>query len=195
MDAGDGDAPLAGRLLVATPLLRDPHFRGSVVLVCRQDGDGCMGLILNRPLEAEVAEHLPGWQYLSSPPPAIHEGGPVQREAALALGRRAAAAEGGAGGGWTPVGGGPGLLGLLDLRLDPADLQGEIEALRVYSGYAGWSAGQLEGEIREQAWFVVDARPGDPFDGDSAGLWRRVLRRQPGQLAMFATFPPDPGLN
>ena len=191
-DGRAGEAPLAGRLLVATPLLQDPHFRGSVVLVCRQDGDGCMGLVLNRPLEAEVAEHLPGWQYLSSPPHAIHEGGPVQREAALALGRRAAGGADGGGEGWTPVGGG---LGLLDLRLDPADLQGEIDALRIYSGYAGWSAGQLEGEIGEQAWFVVDARPGDPFDGDSAGLWRRVLRRQPGPLAMFATFPPDPTLN
>lgn len=180
---------LVGKLLVATPILQDPNFARSVVLICQQDEDGYMGLVLNRPLEAEIAEHLPEWQHLCSAPQRIFEGGPVQREVALALGRHA---PGDPGEGWTVV---SDVLGLLDLGRDPAELWGELERLRIFSGYAGWAAGQLEGEVREQAWFVVEADPGDPFTEDNEGLWQRVMRRQPGSLAMFATFPPDPSLN
>jgi putative transcriptional regulator len=180
---------LVGKLLVATPLLQDPNFWRSVVLVCQQNEDGFLGLILNRPLEAEVAEHLPDWQHLASAPPRIFEGGPVQREVAIGLARHA---PGDPGEGWTAV---DGDLGLLDLSGDPADQWGDLQELRVYSGYAGWAAGQLEGEIEEQAWFVVDAEPGDPFCEECERLWQRVLRRQPGRLAMFATFPPDPAMN
>lgn len=183
---------LVGKLLIATPLLRDPNFERSVVLLCQQNDDGFLGLILNRPLEATVGEHLPEWEHLVSAPASIFEGGPVQREVALALGRRS---DGGTGSGWTPVGEELGQLGLLDLGGSPSDLWGVVEQLRIFSGYAGWAAGQLQGELREQAWFVVEAEPGDPFSEDSEGLWQRVLRRQPGNLAMFANFPADPGLN
>ena len=180
---------LVGKLLVATPALLDPNFARSVVLICEQNEEGALGLILNRPLEAELAEHLPEWQHLSSSPPRIFEGGPVQREVAVALGRHA---PGEPGEGWTSV---SGELGLLDLGRDPADLWGELEQLRIFSGYAGWATDQLEGELKEQAWFVVDAEPEDAFGEDSEQLWQRVLRRQQGPLAMFATFPPDPTLN
>lgn len=180
---------LVGKLLVATPLLSDPNFVRSVVLICQQNDDGYLGVIINRPLEATVGEHLPEWEHLVSAPGRIFEGGPVQREVALALGRRT---DGEEDGGWTSI---SGQLGLLDLRGEPSELWGMIEGLRIFSGYAGWAAGQLEGELREQAWFVIDADPADPFAEDSEGLWRRVLRRQPGNLAMFANFPPDPALN
>lgn len=180
---------LVGKLLVATPLLQDPNFLRTVVLICQENDDGYLGLILNRPLEATVGEHLPEWEHLVSAPARIFEGGPVQREVALALGRRT---DGGADGGWTPIGE---QLGLLDLRGTPSELWGVVEQLRIFSGYSGWGAGQLQGELREQAWFVVDAEPGDPFAEDAEGMWRQVLRRQPGNLAMFAHFPPDPALN
>lgn len=181
--------PLVGRLLVAMPALLDPNFERSVVLICQQTEAGALGVILNRPLEAELAEHLPEWQHLASDPPRIFEGGPVQREVALAIGHHEAGAEGE---GWTGV---TPELGLLDLDRDPADLWGELRALRIFRGYAGWSSGQLEREIEERGWFVVDAVPSDPFSGQPERLWEQVLRRQHGPLAMYATFPPDPSLN
>ena len=67
--------------------------------------------------------------------------------------------------------------------------------MRIFAGYAGWSAGQLEDEIAEGAWYVVAAEPDDPFLGDVGDLWARVLRRQGGSLAMLATMPVEPGLN
>jgi putative transcriptional regulator len=86
-------------------------------------------------------------------------------------------------------------LGTLDLERDPDDLAMGVEAIRVFAGYAGWGPGQLEREIEAGAWFIVPAEPGDVMSDDPEQLWKRVLRRQGGQLAVVATFPADPSLN
>ena len=64
----------------------------------------------------------------------------------------------------------------------------------MFSGYAGWGAGQLEAELAEGAWFVADAAPADPFSEDPGGLWERVLGRRPDGLGPFAS-PGDPSRN
>jgi putative transcriptional regulator len=97
-----------------------------------------------------------------------------------------------AGRGWRPL---LPHLGVLDLTEEPTTAFGVVERIRVFAGYAGWGAGQLEAEIAAQAWFVVDSRPQDVFSEQPERLWRDVLRRQPGQLAFVATYPPDPSLN
>lgn len=180
---------LAGRLLVASPKLVDPNFARSVVCLCAHDAGGALGVVLNRPLAGvDIAEHLPEWRAVLGSPPTAFAGGPVEPSAALALGRlRTGTPETG----WTPV---TSRLGLVDLRSVPDDLR-ELEEVRVFLGYAGWGAGQLEAEIAEEAWFVIPAAESDPFTREPASLWRDVLRRQGGQLAMFAYFPPEPGLN
>jgi putative transcriptional regulator len=67
--------------------------------------------------------------------------------------------------------------------------------MRIFAGYAGWTSGQLESEIAEGAWYVVDSEVGDTFDADPGRLWRSVLRRQHGELAFVATHPDDPTMN
>ena len=68
--------------------------------------------------------------------------------------------------------------------------------MRVFAGYAGWGSGQLEGEIGEGAWYVVDAEPADAFTDDPEHLWRDVLARQPGELARGRRrSPTNPRLN
>ena len=171
---------LVGKLLVATPALLDPNFAHSVVLMCDENEQGRLGVILNRPFRVEVAKYAPEWSPLASPPARVFEGGPVQREAALAVGRLRADAP--AGHGWTRV---TDEIGLVDLDQSPADWWGELVGLRVFSGYAGWGAGQLEDEIAEQAWVVLDSAPSDPFDPEPTDLWEQVLRRQGGDLSMF----------
>jgi putative transcriptional regulator len=83
----------------------------------------------------------------------------------------------------------------VDLDHDPALLATSLRALRVFAGYAGWAPGQLEAEIAEGAWYVVDALPGDPFLGDPETLWPAVLRRQGWPLAAVAVAPHDPTMN
>lgn len=181
---------LAGRLLVASPKLVDANFARTVICVCAHDENGALGVVLNRPIAGvNVAEHLPDWRALLPGPAEPYQGGPVEPEAAIALGlarNRVPDSN------WTPV---SHRLGLVDLKSRPEDLGAELSALRVFLGYAGWSAGQLDREVADEAWFVVHARDEDAFTDEPSALWREVLRRQGGHLAMFAHFPPKPGLN
>lgn len=181
---------LAGKLLVASPLLVDPNFARAVVLVCQySQQEGAFGLVLNRPLEARVAQYLPEWQARVALPPVVFQGGPVDASSAFALARNPGAQPDA----WS-MAVLPGL-GLIDLRETPDAIDESFAPMRLYSGYAGWSAGQLEGEIAGEGWFVVEAQPEDPFTSEPQLLWQSVLRRQRGALQMFSLFPPDPSLN
>jgi putative transcriptional regulator len=187
------DVSLTGSLLVATPSLVDPSFDRTVVLLVDHDEDGALGVVLNRPTRVDVSEILPGWQDPASLPDVVFHGGPVGRDSALAIAVLAAPAKDGA----EPLGFRHvyGLLGLVDLDAPPEILLAEISGLRVFAGYAGWGAGQLENELAEQSWFVVPSTPADVLAPAPEDLWRDVLRRQGGELAMVATFPEDPSLN
>lgn len=190
-----GSDPNAGKLLIASPLLGDPNFRRTVVLIVEHEtSEGTLGVVLNRPTPIPVAQVLDQWTDLASDPSVVFKGGPVAPTSALALALVPGTDEPL---GWRALDGAPALarLGLLDLDTPPSVLAPAIQSLRVYAGYAGWSPGQLEGEIDEGAWHVVTAEPGDVFAPDPESLWRSVLRRQEGELAFLATYPEDPGLN
>jgi putative transcriptional regulator len=184
------EPPAAGRLLVASPELRDPSFRGSVVLLLDHDDDGSLGVILNRPTAVVVSSVLPAWTPAISPPEVLFEGGPVSRDSALAVVQVPAEAS-------EPIGFRRvvGDLGILDLDT-PADVVASaLSGMRVFAGYAGWGAGQLETELQEGSWYVVDSVGRDVFVPDAAHLRRDVLRRQPGELAWLSTRPEDPARN
>ena len=70
-----------------------------------------------------------------------------------------------------------------------------VDAARLYTGYSGWAAGQLDAEITAGAWHVVEAMPDDVLCADPENLWRTVMRRQGGRLASQGLFPDDPSVN
>ena len=189
-------APAAGRLLVATPVIAEPTFGRTVVLLLQAGGeDGALGVVLNRPSGTDVAEVLPGWEQLVAAPQVVFEGGPVQQTAAVCLARLRTGVEDGEG--LAPLamtGPGP-RFATVDLDAEPSVVAAQVARLRVFAGYAGWSAGQLEGEVAEGAWWVLDALPDDAFPDRPETLWREVLRRQGPPLAFAVTLPEDPGLN
>ena len=193
-----GDAQAAvGNLLVATPTLLDPNFDHTVVLLLDMD-DGALGVVLNRPSTVDVGEVLPGWSELAGPPGVLFRGGPVGTDSALAVGASTSAA--------TRADAGPDAeplgfrrlydeVGIVDLDTPTEVAAPALSHMRVFAGYAGWDEKQLRAEIRGGSWYVVPSRPDDLFGTDPLGLWRRVLRRQPGALAWVSTRPLDPGLN
>ena len=86
-------------------------------------------------------------------------------------------------------------MGTVDLSQDPAQAVPNVDEVRIFAGYAGWGPLQLEAEIADGGWFVVDADPSDALSPLPDDLWREVLRRQPGTVSLFADYPPDPSMN
>jgi putative transcriptional regulator len=182
-------APAAGRLLVATPSLVDPNFDHTVVLLLDVDDGGALGVVLNRRSGMGVGEILPDWSDACSSPQVVFRGGPVAMDSALAVALLAEPAQ-------EPVGfrrsyGG---VGVVDLDTPTEVLAPAVRAVRVFAGYAGWGSGQLDAEIEEGAWVVVESLPEDVFGPAVDDLWTTVLRRQPGELAWLTTRPVDPEL-
>jgi putative transcriptional regulator len=216
--------PSKGCLLVASPTLEDPNFFRTVVLLLAYDDDGALGVVLNRPSDLPVAEIVPAWAVHVSPPDVVFGGGPVQPNAAICVGHPASRmavgpgdaepdagsdSEPGAGfdpdpeagfdpdladpfGGYSPL---TTSLGTVDLQREPGEIDVQLTKLRVFTGYSGWEASQLDDEIDEGAWIVLDAEPDDAFTHDPDTLWERVLRRQGGWLAALARYPLDLSLN
>ncbi|MCZ7534746.1 MAG: YqgE/AlgH family protein [Acidimicrobiia bacterium] len=181
---------LKGRLLVATPGLVDPNFDRTVVLMMEHSDEGAIGLVLNRPGPLPVESPFPEWAELAAPPAAIFYGGPVVAGTVVTLARSTDPdmhPEH-----WIPLFGD---IGVVNVRLDPEESGPGLDEVRVFSGYAGWAAGQLEGEIAGGGWFVVDADAEDAFTPAPEELWGAVLRRQRGRLRIFAACPPDPSAN
>jgi putative transcriptional regulator len=70
-----------------------------------------------------------------------------------------------------------------------------VAEVRIFAGYAGWAPRQVEAEIADGGWFVVDADPADALSPLPEDLWRDVLRRQKGTISLFADYPSDPSMN
>ena len=146
-----------------------------------------MGVVLDRPSHVTVDEAVPALAPLAGGRQLVHVGGPVEPQAVVVLARFA-----------DPLRA-PRLVvddvGFLPAELDSADDLGELFEIRVYAGYAGWAPGQLETELEEGAWLVLRARREDVFTPTPERLWRAVLRREGGALAVLASFPDDPRAN
>lgn len=183
-----------GRLLVASPLMGDPNFKRTVVLLLAHGEEGALGVVLNRPQAVPLAERLPHWEGLAAQPAVLFEGGPVASDSAIGLGLVSA--------GRTHPSSPPRDLSsfsILHDRVATVDLsaipQPGLDKVRVFAGYAGWGSGQLESEVEAAAWFVVASRPTDAFSDDPEGLWRTVLRRQKGDLRLLGSYPDDLSAN
>ncbi len=182
--------PAPGSLLIASATLVDPNFARCVLLILECNEDGSLGVILNQPSQTPIGEVLAPWQDLVRPPGVFFRGGPVELNAALAIGARVPEDD-------EPLGfrSLTSSLGMVDLDSAPDDLLGRLTALRIYAGYAGWGAGQLEAELAEGSWHVVPAHHTDLFSDHPDRLWAEILRRQPPPLSMLSTLPEDASLN
>ena len=177
---------LRGQLLIASPALLDPNFRRTVVLVTEHTDEGAAGLVLNRPSPAEVAELVPQLEPLVEDGEQVWLGGPVQQDAVLVLGEFVDPDDAA-----VPL---FGSLGFPSLD-EPDDVVPATTRRRVFAGYAGWGAGQLEDELAREDWIVEPALPDDAFTEAPDLLWSDVLRRKGGVYELVARIPEDPSVN
>jgi putative transcriptional regulator len=178
---------LAGSLLVAAPTLQDPNFLRTVVLVGVHNEEGAMGVVLNRPSEVSVADAVPQLQDAAGAEEAIYVGGPVQRTSIVLV---AEFDDPGAAGVLVT-----GRIGFPPSDVEPEDLSDAVTRARVFAGYAGWGAGQLDAEVAEGDWIHQAALPEDVFTQTPEELWGSVLARKGGSYALLARMPLDPSLN
>jgi putative transcriptional regulator len=175
---------LGGQVLVAMPAMRDPNFVQSVIFLCAHTPDGAMGVVLNRPLKTpKFAELLVQLNILPNPPRReirLAAGGPVDDNRGFVLHSPDWQAEGSM---------------TVDERFV---LTANMEVLQAIAagggpaqgilllGYAGWEAGQLDEEIRQNAWLTVPPDEALVFDAAYETKWGRALRKlniDPGRLS------------
>lgn len=182
----DPEQSLRGSLLIASPALVDPNFARSVVLITEHGSEGAMGVVLNRPSEVAVGDVAPELGEIVAGEP-VFIGGPVQPQALVVLAEfhDASAAA------WIVTED----VGFVGAETEYSDLSDVIRRGRVYAGYSGWGAGQLEGELAEDAWIIEPPQPAELFCEDPEELWHQVLARKGGQFALLARMPDDPSLN
>ena len=204
--------PTPGDLLIASVLLSDGVFDSTVVLVLDSDADGALGVILNEISQTPLDAVLPDWVEAVSEPRLLFHGGPVSPNGAICL--ASVAAPGEEPPGWRPLFDSPDSgaaaaadspadpdgprhlrVGLLHLDTPIEIVAGGYRDLRIFAGYSGWGAGQLQDEITQGMWHVARAAYDDVFGPRPLDLWRQVLRRQKGEVALFSTWLEDPDLN
>lgn len=184
-----------GCALIASPYLTDPNFLRSVVYILRHDEEGAIGLLLNRPLHTTIGELL---EQLTEVPVENHApvycGGPVDgplmmlEESADALGNRVV----------TVASEQSRILEVCCDCLATKMPKPRVENYRVFDGYSGWGAGQLEHELRGGGWMVWELPPEQVF-GDPEKLWQAAVR-EIGREVLSGSIDPsripeDPAFN
>ncbi len=179
---------LKGQLLLDGGALKGSFFHRTVVLICQHDGEGAFGLVLNRGTDKKVGEALVADlpDHLRQQP--LYLGGPVQPTALSFLHSDSYLLESNV------------LPNLrvghsLDELLEIGESFSPTQKVRIFAGYAGWSAGQLENEMKRQAWLVHPASLAWVFDEPPEGLWRAILRQKGIQFRLLAEAPEDLSLN
>jgi putative transcriptional regulator len=178
---------LRGQLLVAAPVLLDPNFVRTVILVAEHNEEGALGVVLNRPSEATVGDVVPDLGTVIDLDEPVFAGGPVQPGGVLVL-----AEFDDPGDAALPI---DGDLGFVALDSDLGTLGNGTRRARAFAGHAGWGPGQLEGEFEEEAWFGAPFRREDAFTDEPDELRSRALLRKGGAYALVARMPLDPSLN
>lgn len=175
---------LAGSLLLAHPAMSDENFRRTVVLISKHDNEGAMGVVLNRPLDKKLGDLTDDFAFGTLADVPLFKGGPVEPNQVILCAWRA-----------QPEGEGFQLMFGLDPDRARQLAEDKEIHLRAFLGYAGWTAGQLEGELKGDFWVTSDLQPELMALKPDESLWRNVLGGLGAEWRLDAGEPDDPELN
>ena len=168
-----------GKLLVANKNLVDPNFYHSVVLLVIYQNDAVVGLVLNRRSRLSISSVFEVKE-AKGRDDRVYHGGPVQPSSTLALLRSSTKPQG-----TTQVFSGVNLIAAESVLRKTMASTVQPDSFRVFVGYAGWTARQLQDEVATGSWYIF---PGDPktiFDADPQSLWDRLIERTGGLFAVL----------
>lgn len=185
--------PIRGKCLVSASHLRDPNFFKTVVLMIEHGDQGAMGLVVNRPSTIPVSNALVKHFELPDAEDLVYIGGPVEPSALLVLHN----AEDLAGGEReiqpnVYIGSSPESFEEVVRRIASRD---EYLRYRIFSGCAGWAPGQLEQELANGDWHVVNPTPQLPFDPDPYTVYPKLLQQVYEEHRLLPHTTSNPLLN
>lgn len=180
--------PAAGMLLLAEPFLNDPYFGRSVVLITEHNEKGTIGFIINKPIEIKLKDAVGELPPIDS---LLHLGGPVARETLHFIHTEGKKIDGSF----------EFMKGLFwggnfeTLKKHLASGKIHPDSIKFFVGYSGWEPLQLEFELKQHSWIVLEANPKDIMKRNTANLWQEILKEKGNEYAIVADFPIDPNLN
>jgi putative transcriptional regulator len=168
--------------------MQDSYFKRSVVLICEHNKDGTVGFILNRKLDITLNNVIDGIDSLNIP---VYLGGPVQRDNLFFIHKLGNLLEGS-----IPVDEQFYWGGDFDTLLELIKRnEVNLQEIRFFIGYSGWSPGQLDEEISKKSWIITDTKNILFQEDDAEELWKKILKRMGKDYAPMANYPEDPSLN
>ncbi len=179
---------LRGQLLLDGGKLRGSFFHRSVVLICQHDSEGAFGLVLNRSTENAIGEVV-----IEDLPESIQEeplylGGPVQPGALSYLHYDAFVPN-------ANVISNVSLGHSVEELADVAESYSPEKQIRIFAGYAGWSAGQLDDEMAGESWLSHPASKEIIFETPAEAMWASIMKQKSWEQRVLADSPEDPSWN
>ncbi len=174
--------------LLSDPFLTDPSFKRTVVYLTSYAANGAVGFVLNRPTNLNLADVLPEFTGIKV---RLFYGGPVEQDSlhfvhsCQQYSTNAVQIQ-------------PGIFWGGDIEAVADGIRSGIfleNQIRFFIGYSGWSAGQLEDELTERAWFVTQAEKTYIFHPNPEMLWKTILTKMGTDFAILSNSPPDPRFN
>jgi putative transcriptional regulator len=175
---------LQGQLLLDGGKLHGSFFHRSVVLICQHDEEGAFGLVLNHSSDSKVGQVLVANVSEKIKDQPLFLGGPVQPGALSFLHTGALAPKGNV------------MLNLhlghsIDALMDLSESCPGTQKLKLFAGYSGWTAGQLDQEMARQDWLTHPASIDWVFHPEPARLWKEILRQKDDKSRLLAESPDD----
>jgi putative transcriptional regulator len=178
----------SGSILISEPFLGDPNFERTVVLLCKHDEEGSFGLVLNRRSNIRLSAVLELGQFNFDAE--LNIGGPMQHNTLHYIHQLPVLEEA------IPLGGAVFWGGDFE-QLKELMVNGKVDPddIRFFLGYSGWSANQLEEEIKNNVWIVNNSATDQLFNLNADSLWRDILKQMGGKYKILSNYPIDPSLN
>lgn len=174
--------------MVSEPFLGDPNFDRSVILLTEHNENGSIGFVINKPIELKLDDIVIGFPSLDT---IVYHGGPVQQDNLYFIHNKGAL-----------IPGSDHIKGDLYWGGDLEPLKEMIKCglvtsadIRFYLGYSGWGEGQLQAEIQEKSWLILENSTLDIFKDDALEMWKDTMMNVGGNYPLWANSPADPALN
>lgn len=179
--------PGKGNFIISAPFLND-LFNRSVIYLAEHNDEGTVGFIINKPLKYKAGEIIDDFPEFDAP---VYLGGPVQQEVVNFIHKAGDIIEGG-----VEIGDGIFWGG----NFESMKILAESGALNpedfiFFLGYAGWSPGQLDGEMESDSWYITSLNSSSVFSEKTDNMWSTTLKDMGGEYKIISTFPEDPSVN